>query len=150
MRHKRASSAPRLTRRRVLVGAGAVVAAPALTGLASRRAQASLVVPRVTLGSQPPGLPARQHAWTHWLRRDRFGNPVAPRFDRLLFFDVRGQPTPDHASLLESRLRRLERHFDWGPQGLLFTVSYGPDYFTRVLGVPSPIRRATRLSSFEV
>lgn len=149
MSHKFASNRRILTRRRFLVGAGASVAATALNGIASKRARANPVLPRVALGAQPAGLPVRQHAWTEWLRRDQFGNPIAPRFDRLLFFDVRGRPTPGHALLLESRLRRLERRFVWGPQGLLFTVSYGPDYFTRVLGVPSPIRRATRLSSFE-
>lgn len=147
MRHKRASRT--LTRRRFLVGAGGSVLASALGGLASRRAAAQPVVGRVRLGSQPAGLPVRQHAWAHWLRRDEFGNPLAPRFDRLLFFDVRGRPTPGHALLLESRLRRLERRFAWGPDGLLFTVSYGPEYFTGVLGIPSPIPRPTRLSTFE-
>ena len=50
---------------------------------------------------------------------------------------------------MEARLRTLERHFRWGPGGLLFTVSYGPEYFARVLGVASPLPRATSLSSFE-
>src|SRR5579875_495201 len=148
MRYKQASDTPILTRRRFLVGAGASLAASALGGLASKRAAAG-VVSAVTLGSQPLGLPVRQHAWNRWLRRDQFGNPLAPKFDRLLFFDVRGRPTPGHALLLESRLRALERRFAWGAHGLLFTVSYGPDYFTRVLGVPSPIPMATTLSSFE-
>ena len=48
--------------------------------------------PPVALGRQPAGLPARQHAWKATLARDADGNPVAPRFDRLLFFDVRGRP----------------------------------------------------------
>jgi hypothetical protein len=146
---EQASNTRILTRRRFLVGAGASAAVSALSGFASKRAAAEVVVPAVRLGSQPAGLPMRQHAWAWWLRRDQFGNPLAPRFDRLLFFDVRGRPTPGYPLLLESRLRTLERHFGWGPQGLLFTVSYGPDYFTRVLGVPSPIPTATRLSSFE-
>jgi hypothetical protein len=51
--------------------------------------------------------------------------------------------------LLESRLRDLERSFRWGPEGLLFTVGYGPEYFTKVLGVAAPLPRATSLSSFE-
>ena len=74
---------------------------------------------------------------------------MAPKFDRLLFFDVRGSPTPADAALLESRLRTLERLFHWGPEGLLFTVGYGPDYFSRVLGTASPIETAIGLSSFE-
>jgi hypothetical protein len=149
MRPKQASNTRVLTRRRFLVGAGASAVVGALSGFASKRAAAKVVVPPVTLGSQPAGLPVRQHAWARWLRRDQFGNPLAPRFDRLLFFDVRGRPKADYPLLLESRLRTLERRFGWGPQGLLFTVSYGPDYFTRVLGVPSPIPMATGLSSFE-
>ena len=97
-------------------------------------------MPSVPLGTQPTYLPARQHAWSQWLHRDEYGNPLAPRYDRLLFFDVRGRPTPAYARLLESRLRTLERHFRWGPDGLLFTVSYGPEYFTGVLGVPRTAR----------
>ena len=149
MRPEQASNTRILSRRRFLMGAGASAAVSVLSGFGSRRAAAKLGVPPVTLGSQPVGLPARQHAWARWLRRDQFGNPLAPRFDRLLFFDVRGRPTPGYPRLLESRLRTLEHRFGWGPQGLLFTVSYGPDYFTRVLGVPSPIPTATALSSFE-
>ena len=44
------------------------------------------------LGPQPAGLPARQHAWDAYLAADRQGNPIPPRFDRLLFFDVIGDP----------------------------------------------------------
>lgn len=137
-----------LTRRRFLTGSGALGAAALLTGVATRRAAAG-TVPPVALGAQPAGLPSRQFAWTATLHRDRFGNPLAPRFDRLLFFDVRGRPVVGHARWLESRLRALERGYRWGPEGLLFTVGYGPDYFTQVLGVPSPLERATALSSFE-
>jgi hypothetical protein len=138
-----------LTRRRLLTSAGAAAAAGVLTAVSARRAGAHSPPVAAALGRQPAGLPARQYAWAHSLRRDQFGNPLAPRFDRLLFFDVRGRPTATHAALLESRLRTLERHFDWGPRGLLFAVGYGPEYFTRVLRVVSPIERATRLSSFE-
>jgi hypothetical protein len=142
-------AAAALTRRRFLTGAGAVAVAGVITALSARRASAAAAPAPMVLGTQPPGLPERQHAWTRWLHRDEFGNPVAPRFDRLLFFDVRGRPTGDHAALLESRLRTLERLFHWGPEGLLFTVGYGPDYFSRVLGVTSPIETAVGLSSFE-
>ena len=117
--------------------------------MSARRAVADAAFSRVELGTQPHGLPARQHAWTDWLQRDESGNPLAPRFDRLLFFDVRGRPTAAHARVLESRLRALERRFRWGPRGLLFTVGYSPGYFTAVLGVSAPLPRATRLSSFE-
>jgi hypothetical protein len=138
-----------LTRRRLLTGAGSVAAAGIVAAVSARRAAADAALPTAVLGTQPPDLPERQHAWTRWLHRDEFGNPVAPRFDLLLFFDVRGRATADHALVLESRLRALERRFRWGSDGLLFTVGYGPDYFERVLGVDSPIERATRLASFE-
>jgi hypothetical protein len=117
-------------------------------GVGARRASASARLTLVPLGRQPEGLPRRQHAWSAHLSKDAYGNPVAPRFDRLLFFDVRGTPTPAHARLLESRLRTLERRFHWSHRGLLFTVSWGPSYFG-LLGMPSPIPNATRLSSFE-
>jgi hypothetical protein len=149
MHRHHAEAAAALTRRRFLTGAGAVALAGALSAASARRAAADTALERVELGSQPAGLPARQHAWTAVLHRDEFGNPVAPRFDRLLFFDVRGRPSSGYALLLESRLRALERRFDWRPEGLLFTVGYGPDYFATVLGVASPVERATRLASFE-
>jgi hypothetical protein len=118
-------------------------------GLVARRAAASVDVPLVALGAQPAHLPLRQHAWGDWLHHDSYGNAIAPKYDRLLFFDVRGRPTPTYARLLESRLRTLERRFPWKADGLLFTVSYGPEYFTRALRTPSPITKATSLSSFE-
>jgi hypothetical protein len=86
------------------VGAGVVVEETSDRGrhlAAAGAAQPRL--PRVALGGQPAGLPHRQHAWAATESRDQFGNPVAPRFDRLLFFDVRGQPTPRHARILEAR-----------------------------------------------
>jgi hypothetical protein len=74
---------------------------------------------------------------------------VPPRFSRLLFFDVNGTPTADHARLLEAALRTLEREYEWRPSGLLFTAGWGPAYFTDVLGVATPIPVATALSDFE-
>lgn len=147
--HQRNSEAVALTRRRLLTGAGALAAAGAVTAARARLAGPDAAPASGALGSQPAGLPVRQYAWGHSLRRDEYGNAVAPRFDRLLFFDVRGRPTAAHATLFESRLRALERRFEWGPQGLLFTVGYSAEYFERVLGMSSPVERATRLSSFE-
>ncbi len=154
----------RLTRRRLLLGAGAaaVVGAGAEAGIRaalgssppgrpasvpSGAGQPS--VPDVPLGAQPAGLPARQHAWDAYLAVDADGNPVVPLFDRLLFFDVIGTPSPAHARLLEAALRTLERAYPWRPSGLLFTVGWGPGYFTDVLKAPSPVPPATALSDFE-
>ncbi|MFZ0042849.1 MAG: hypothetical protein WAK93_16175, partial [Solirubrobacteraceae bacterium] len=88
--------------------------------------------------------------WAHTERVDGDGNPVAPRFDRLLFFDVRGAVDTAHAHTLEAALRTLERRFHWGPDGLLFTVGWGPDYFRDVLHDDSPIPAAKALSDFEL
>jgi hypothetical protein len=144
-----------LDRREFLIGASALAvsvgvgAHPERAAAVPTDAEGPIAVPAVTLGDQPAGLPVRQHAWTETLRVDDVGNPIAPRFDRLLFFDVKGRPTPAHARLLEAALRTLERLYHWGPSGLLFTVGWAPAYFERVLGVSSPIPVATGLSSFE-
>ncbi|MBV8989412.1 MAG: hypothetical protein JO372_12710 [Solirubrobacterales bacterium] len=140
-----------LTRRRLLIGATAV-AGGAAVGIGVDRTVSSggKPVPLVPLGSQPAGLPARQHAWDATLARDSDGNPIAPRFDRLLFFDVSGTPGPAHARMLEAALRTLERSYRWGPSGLLFTAGWGPRYFERSLKTASPIPQAKALSDFEL
>ena len=149
MRGEGKSGGRSLSRRGFLVGASALAAGGVASGVRAKRAAASVPVPAVALGAQPAGLPARQHAWLATLAVDDVGDPIAPRFDRLLFFDVNGTPTPAYAVLLEAALRTLERRYRWGPGGLLFTGGWGPAYFEHVLGVPSPIPTATGLSSFE-
>jgi dye decolorizing peroxidase len=142
------------TRRRFFLGAATVAAGGAAAGVAVDRAESSHgsapEIPKVALGSQPAGLPARQFAWTATLKTDRDGNPIAPRHDRLLFFDVQATPSPAAARLLEASLRTLERAFTWGPGGLLFTAGWAPGYFERSLQIKSPIPRAKRLSEFEL
>jgi hypothetical protein len=141
---------PSLTRRGFLAGAAAAAGGTAVGALIDRALGSGASPAAVALGSQPAGLPERQHAWTATLAHDADGNPLAPRFDRLLFFDVRGTPTPAHARVLEASLRTLERRYSWGPSGLLFTVGWGHAYFQRSLAVPSPIPRARGLSDFEL
>lgn len=140
-----------LTRRRFLAGA-TVAAGGAAVGFGLDQALGDgkrTSLPAVALGSQPAGLPARQHGWTATLARDQYGNPIPPRFNRLLFFDVRGNPTPAYARVLEAALRTLERRYAWSHEGLLFTASWGPSYFERVLAGASPVPRARALSDFE-
>jgi hypothetical protein len=141
----------RLTRRGLLAGGAGLVAAGAAScgSEAATHSPPPVSVPRVTVPSPVSGLPARQHAWTATEARDQHGNPIAPRFDRLLFFDVQGAPTSAYVRLLEASLRTLEHRYVWGPHGLLFTAGWGPDYFERVLGVKSPIPAATAMSDFE-
>ncbi|MGO9791151.1 MAG: Tat pathway signal protein [Solirubrobacteraceae bacterium] len=138
-----------LTRRGFLAGAGAV-AAGGVAACGTTIGASSAAVPVVALGREPSGLPVRQHAWSAVLARDQFGNSVSPKFDRLLFFDVNGSPSPAHARMLEASLRTLERRYKWGPLGLLFTAGWGPSYFEKLLGVSSPIPYAKGLSDFEV
>jgi hypothetical protein len=151
-----------VTRRRFLLGAGAVAGAGAAaaagagidgaldSGGHAASASAARSAAPVPLGTQPAGLPARQHAWTAVLARDKYGNPVPPMFSRLLFFDVNGTPSADHARVLEAALRTLERAYPWAPDGLLFTAGWGQPYFASVLRVASPIPVATALSDFEL
>jgi dye decolorizing peroxidase len=141
-----------LTRRRFLQGATATaLGGTALGAGLDEAADGREVAPRhVALGRQPEGLPVRQHAWEATLARDTYGNPVAPRFDRLLFFDLVGQPTPAHARVLEAALRTLERTYRWGPAGLLFTAGWGNGYFTHLLRTRAPIPLAKGLSDFEL
>ena len=147
----------RISRRRLLLGAVAGVGAAAGAGAGIRAAlgagrpsaPTAAPMPAVALGAQPAGLPARQHAWDAYLAADTDGNPVPPLFNRLLFFEVAGVPTPAYARLLESALRTLERAYPWRHSGLLFTAAWGPGYFTDVLKAASPVPPATALSDFE-
>ncbi len=143
-----------LNRREFLIGASVLAVGAGIAAVPERAGAAvdprdRAAVARAVLGTQPAGLPARQHAWTSTLRIDDRGDAISPRFDRLLFFDVRGRPTAAHARVLEAALRTLERLYRWGPEGLLFTAGWGPSYFQRVLHTRSPIPPATGLSSFE-
>jgi hypothetical protein len=140
-----------LTRRRFLIGGATVAAGGAAVAVGLDRAlRTSKSSPPIALGTSPPGLPERQHAWTYTLARDDDGNPIAPRFDRLLFFDVERHPAPEDARVLEAALRTLERRYRWGPSGLLFTAGWAPNYFEHALGVRSPIPVAQGLSDFEL
>jgi hypothetical protein len=137
---------PRITRRHLLAAAAGLALGGSGLELERLFGHEASTVP---LGPRPAGLPARQHAWDKTLVRDEHGNSIAPRHDRLLLFDLNGQPTNDGARRLEASLRTLERRFPWGPNGLLFTVGWGPAYFAAV-GRPSPVPPPKPLSSFEL
>jgi hypothetical protein len=143
-----------LTRRRFILGASAAAAGGTALGIGLEQATAgkhtAAPLPHVALGPAPVGLPARQHAWDATLTRDQYGNPVSPRHDRLLLFDIAGSPTPAHARILEAALRTLERTYRWGPSGLLFTAGWGHGYFERALRTASPVPLAKGLSDFEL
>ncbi len=135
----------RLTRLQFLgAAAGLAASSGARTGLGAAGPS------RVPLRPALPGLPTRQHAWEAGLAADAHGNPVAPRFDRLLFFDVVAPPGASGIRKLESSLRALERLYPWSHDGLLFALGWGPHYFQHVLGRGSPVPPPTELSDFEL
>ncbi|WP_128478685.1 DUF7405 family protein [Halorussus pelagicus] len=78
-------------------------------------------------------LPSRQHAWDEYLNRDDHGNVVAPRHRVLLLLNYAGEGTPsdEDRETAESAFRSLERAYERGNDGLLFTVGYSPSYFER-------------------
>jgi len=105
---------------------------------------------QIELPPAPRSLPPRQHAWNAALDHDADGNPVAPRFQRLLFFDLDRPPTLADVRRLEAALRELEQRYPWSAAGLLLTAGWGPRYFTRTLRIRSPIERPRALSAFEL
>ena len=99
-------------------------------------------------------LPERQHAWNDALSTDDHGNVLAARHKVLLYLDYAGNGTPTAAEreTVETAVRSLERAYERGNQGLLFTVGYSPSYFDRFDsslpdGVDLPAPEA--LASFE-
>ncbi|MFW6174405.1 MAG: DUF7405 family protein, partial [Chloroflexota bacterium] len=88
-------------------------------------------------------------AWNDYLSQDEAGNPVMPRFHRLLMFEVEENPGQDAVLRLEASLRTLERRFRRGPDGLMFVLGWAPGYFERWLERDSPVERPQALSSFE-
>ncbi len=99
-------------------------------------------------------LPARQHAWDEYLARDDHGNVKAPRHRVLLLLNYAGEGTPSDADreTAESAFRSLERAYERGGEGLLFTVGYSPSYFDRFdADLPDSVdlQEPTALASFE-
>jgi len=130
----------------------AAVAIGGMSGLSAclNREPTDVSEPAETAADQqfPPGpedlgtLPERQHAWTDYLVRDRFGNTVLPQHQTILMLDYTGPETPsdDDREQVESAFRTLERAYQRGTggdssavqhEGLLFVVGYAPAYFDR-------------------
>lgn len=80
----------------------------------------------------PATLPARQHAWNDALQRDEHGNVVLPRHHALVYLNYGdGTPTDAEREQVEESLRGLERAYQRGNEGLVFTLGYSPAYFER-------------------
>jgi deferrochelatase/peroxidase EfeB len=145
-KQKPSDDSPRLSRKRLLAAAAATGLVASTEGVA--RAAEYAQPATVALGAQPKGLPVGQHVWPA-LKNDAGGNPVGPTYNRLLFFDVLKAPTVASVRTLEAALRTVERAYPWNANGVMFTVSWGPHYFEKVLKVTSPIPHPQQLSDFE-
>ena len=145
---------PALTRRTFIAGASLLTAGGIAAGVApsdcgrkrsratdSRGSRCPRRIRTCRTGSSPG---ARRCAPISTATRSR------RRYDRLLMFDVIGRPTPQYARVLEATLRELEHAFPWGPDGLLFTVGWGPAYFKLIWGRGPRSRRPKRSRDFEL
>lgn len=140
-----------VSRRNFVKAAVAIGGAEALAACASREG----VSPNQTTstypaGTDPKNLPERQHAWSNYLVRDRFGNTVNPQHQLILLLDYveSSTPTADEQAQVEEALSAVERAVQWGTgtstdsvenDGLLFTLGYSPTYFERGGGIPPSV-----------
>ncbi|MFC7079001.1 DUF7405 family protein [Halorussus caseinilyticus] len=119
----------RLSRRQFAKAAVAIGGASALSACMGRNGE-----PDVSNGPDDLStLPARQHAWNEFLPTDDHGNDVAPRHRVLLLLNYASDGTPSDGDrkTVESAFESLERAYERGNDGLLFTVGYSPSYFER-------------------
>jgi hypothetical protein len=66
----------------------------------------------------------------------------------LVAFNLATTPSADEAEHVEAAFRSLESAYGYDPDGLLFTVGYGPSYFEAV-DTASPIPEPTALTNIE-
>ena len=130
--------------RRALLGGGITAAAGAVVAALIGRDEP------VVLPAAAASLPQRQHAWNDRLPVDQHGNAQAPRFHRLLVFDIDGSPSSGHVRRLEAALRRLESAVPMDPdRGALSLIGWGPGYLARYTDGRVSIPPPERLASFE-
>ena len=131
--------------------AGGLVGGAAIAGITiATHKSSSTSVPLVELGAQPAGLPAAQHAWQATLHTDRYGNPFAPSYDRLLLFDVVGQPTPGDARRARGVAAHARTVVPLGPRRPALHRRLGARLLRRLIGADSPVPVARALSDFEL
>lgn len=133
---------PRLRRRTLLTGAGITGTSIAIGSIVARVTRDSAIgLPRAVAG-----LPEGQHRWNDALSRDADGNPVSPKFHRLLLFDVPDEPTGRSVRRLEAALRALEHRFPWRHDGLLHAIGWSRRYFSGHTAADPPIPAARALA----
>jgi len=118
-----------INRRAFVKSAVAIGGASALAACMGREE-----TPDVPRGPEDPSaLPERQHAWNEFLSTDDHGNVVAPRHHvvLLLEYTAEGEPDTTGRETVETAFRSLERAYQRGNEGLVFTIGYSPRYFDR-------------------
>ena len=77
-------------------------------------------------------LPDRQHAWNDVLETDVHGNELPPRHHRILLLDLTADPSRQAARTVERAMRTIEAAYEWEPSGLLHSLAWGTNYYTRI------------------
>lgn len=80
-----------------------------------------------TLGA----LPNRQRAWSEPCREDDHGNVEIPRHQMPPYFglDGRGLPSEAACATVEGTFHALDRAYERGHEGVIWSVVYSPQYF---------------------
>ncbi|MFB6302829.1 MAG: hypothetical protein ABEH78_08220 [Haloferacaceae archaeon] len=134
------------SRRGLLGRLAALSGAVGLSGCARLSGGQSESLP-ADLPPNPHDLPARQHAWNDVLRTGTHGNPLAPRYHRVLLLDLDVERSSEAAATVERAMRTLEAAYDWAPDGLLHLLAWGSAYFARIGRLQqAPVRRPRVLS----
>jgi len=87
----------------------------------------------------PASLPDRQHAWNDALARDDDGNVQLPDHHVLVALSLETEVDDEARETTEQALRTLERAYEWGHEGLVFTIGYTPAYFDRFEASPAEV-----------
>lgn len=136
-----------MSSRRTVLRRFAAVGAALSAGCASLVGSEPEAEPTVDLGANPHDVPARQHAWNDALVTDADGNPMAPRYSRVVLLDLDVEPSIEAAETVEHAMRGIEAAYPWGADGLLHALAWGSGYFDRLGELEaSPIRSPQVLS----
>ncbi len=120
------------SRRGVIKQVAGLASAAGLSGCARVLSRASGSRTDLDLPPNPHDLPARQHAQNAFLRKDRYGNPIAPRHHAILLLDLNVPPSKRAARTVEKAMRTVETAYDWSPGGLFHMLAWGTSYFSKL------------------
>ncbi|MFC7175531.1 DUF7405 family protein [Halosegnis marinus] len=130
------------SRRRLLSRVAAAVGISSLAGCTG--SEPSLDLPP---NPRADSLPALQHDWVGGMRTDEHGNPLLPRFHRVLMLDATAPIDDALRERVERACRALEAAYDWSSADLLHTWAWGTGYFEKQGSLGrAPIRRPRVLS----